>query len=127
MNPTRIPGKTRTLGVDQAYSPLHIRDDTIDCGPPLGAQPIMVSEWQPTAEERAAIAAGAPVRLKILGQMHPPVLVEVGDVPAPYPVQPRLSPDGERYLCDRCGRSWAPGDPSGCQPCAEALWARGVR
>jgi hypothetical protein len=39
----------------------------------------MVSEWQPTAEEREAIAAGAPVRLMILGRVHPPVLVDVGE------------------------------------------------
>jgi hypothetical protein len=79
MDPTRIPGKTRTLGVDQSYYPLHIRDDKIDCGPPLGKQPVMVSEWQPSAEEREAIAAGAPIRLMILGTVHPPVMVVVGE------------------------------------------------
>ena len=39
--------------------------------------PQMVSCWQPSEEERAAIAAGAPVWLFILGAAHPPVLLQV--------------------------------------------------
>lgn len=35
----------------------------------------MISCWQPTEEERAAIAAGAPVYLHVLGAGHPPVLL----------------------------------------------------
>ena len=40
-----------------------------------------LSQWQPTKEEREAIAAGAPVRLNVIGQYHPPVQIMVGPVP----------------------------------------------
>lgn len=35
--------------------------------------PCMVSCWQPNKEDKEAIAAGRPVWLKIIGQVHPPV------------------------------------------------------
>ena len=44
--------------------------------------PQMFSCWQPSEEERAAIAAGAPVWLYVLGAAHPPVAVEVEN---PFP------------------------------------------
>jgi hypothetical protein len=37
----------------------------------------LISRWEPTPEERAAIAAGAPVVLTIVGGAHPPVRLEV--------------------------------------------------
>jgi hypothetical protein len=37
-----------------------------------------ISCWQPTEEERAAIARGEPMWLWIVGDTHPPVAVEVG-------------------------------------------------
>ena len=40
-----------------------------------------LSQWNPTKEEREAIAAGAPVRLSVIGQYHPPVELMVGPVP----------------------------------------------
>jgi hypothetical protein len=41
--------------------------------------PSCVSWWEPTAEERALIAAGAKVRLWVAGgiNQHPPVCVDV--------------------------------------------------
>ncbi|WP_206185849.1 hypothetical protein [Sphingosinicella sp. BN140058] len=44
-----------------------------------GDMPCMVSAWEPTPAEVAAIAAGAKVLLRIVGQGHPPVAVYVGD------------------------------------------------
>jgi hypothetical protein len=35
-----------------------------------------ISMWTPTPEERAAIAAGAPIYLWVFGSGHPPVAVE---------------------------------------------------
>ena len=35
-----------------------------------------ISCWQPTDEERAAIASGAPIWLWVIGSTHPPVAVE---------------------------------------------------
>ncbi len=40
--------------------------------------PVVVSYWQPTAEEKAAIAAGAMVALWVVGTSMPPVSIEIG-------------------------------------------------
>jgi hypothetical protein len=41
----------------------------------------MVTAWLPTPEEIAKIVAGAPVHLRVLGEVHPPVMLDVGDPP----------------------------------------------
>lgn len=46
---------------------------------PQGYQ--MVSAWLPNEDELARLQAGAPVHLGIVGTMHPPVHLNVGDVP----------------------------------------------
>ncbi len=45
----------------------------------------------------------------------------VGQPVIDYPVQPRLSPDGTKYICDQCGRMWALGATSDCPPCMKAV------
>ena len=40
----------------------------------------MVSAWMPDDEERAAIAAGAPIMLNVVGTAHPVVLLHVGSI-----------------------------------------------
>lgn len=40
-------------------------------------QPVINSVWEPSAEERARIAAGENVELSVWGQGHPPVAVSV--------------------------------------------------
>lgn len=37
---------------------------------------------------------------------------------------PRLNPEGNGWICDTCGREWAAGETSGCQPCIDAIGAR---
>jgi len=77
----RITGTTRVIGKSQGYLGLPLRDITIDCkvnGPDF---PAMETAWLPTQEEIAAISSGAPIILRILGTVHPPVLVYVGDIP----------------------------------------------
>lgn len=44
--------------------------------------PAVQSFWQPTSEERAAIAAGALVRFECLGHTHPPMTLGVDGVPS---------------------------------------------
>lgn len=39
----------------------------------------MVSAWRPSAEEREAIANGAPVMLSIVGTVHPVVALFTGE------------------------------------------------
>lgn len=80
----RIIGGTRTLNAPRGWNPksdgpcegLPIRDErhTRDIGR-------MVSAWIPTAAEIAALQAGAPVYLTVVGEMHPPVSLAVGVPP----------------------------------------------
>lgn len=74
-----INGHTRILGAPEGWTP-----DTSGecCGLPIrdemnGDVPCMVSAWQPTPAELAALNAGASVNLRVLGTRHPPVMVMV--------------------------------------------------
>jgi hypothetical protein len=53
---------------DEECSPLHVHN-TGDA---------LISCWQPSEEEREAIARGEPIWLRVHGQGHPPVSIEVG-------------------------------------------------
>jgi hypothetical protein len=83
MLPARIEGCTRTLGAPKGWTPetsgpcrcLPIRDEM------NGDAPCMVSAWEPTPAEMAAIAAGAKVMLRIVGTGHPPVMLYVAAPP----------------------------------------------
>lgn len=44
---------------------------------------VLTSWWQPSEEERAAIAAGAAVRLDVLEPYHPPVILTADTPPLP--------------------------------------------
>jgi len=81
MLPGMIRGATRIVGKSQGYLGLPIRDviinDTVN-GPDT---PAMETVWEPTPAEMAALAAGAPVKVTILGQVPPPMMVSVGEVP----------------------------------------------
>jgi hypothetical protein len=72
MKPQRIEGYTRVVGLDQRYHPLHILDRPFEDGTPC-----MVTAWKPTPEELEKLVSGACVQLSILGNMWPPVLLEV--------------------------------------------------
>lgn len=47
-----------------------------------GSLPALTSAWLPTAEELVKLNAGAPVLLRIIAMAHPPVMIDVGEVPA---------------------------------------------
>jgi len=74
---------TRTLGAPRGWDQqtdgrcgrLPIADAICEAGP------VMESAWEPTPEEIALIAAGAPVILGIFGEFHPPVYLRVGEAP----------------------------------------------
>jgi hypothetical protein len=70
-----IAGATRRIGKSQGYLGLPLRDEIGDHGPQ------MVSSWQPTPAEAAALAAGAPIYLTVLGSGHTPVMLTVGEAP----------------------------------------------
>lgn len=75
MMPLAIEGTTRRIGKAQGYLGLCVRDFSFDPDTPA-----MMTAWQPTPDEAARIAAGAPIYLTLLGSAHPPVLLQVGEV-----------------------------------------------
>lgn len=77
----RIEGCTRVLGRSQGYLGLPLRDVLIDDAVSGPGTPAMETAWFPTPEEIAAINAGAPVILRVLGTAHPPVMVVTGKAP----------------------------------------------
>ena len=78
----RIEGATRVLGKSQGYLALPIRDEMIQVSVNGPRTPSMVTAWVPTPEELALLNAGASVHVRILGTGPPPIMVEVGPVPA---------------------------------------------
>jgi hypothetical protein len=78
----RIEGCTRVLGKSQGYLGLPLRDVVINCTVGGEGTPAMETAWFPTPKEIEAINAGAPVILRVVGTGHPPVMLEVGEVPA---------------------------------------------
>jgi len=67
----RIDGATRTLGKSQGFLGLPIRDVEID------GVSAMISAWEFTPAEIAAINAGGKLYIFLLGKEHPPMKVGV--------------------------------------------------
>jgi hypothetical protein len=76
-----IKGYTRTIGKSQGYIGLPLRDVLVDDSVNGPDTPAMETAWIPDPGEIAAIVAGAPIILRILGTGHPPVMIYTGDVP----------------------------------------------
>ena len=75
-----IKGATRVLGLSQGYQGLPVKDEFIQAEGE-GKIPVMLTAWQPTPEELEALNKGASIHLRILGEGHPPVSMDVGPVP----------------------------------------------
>lgn len=78
----RIQGCTRVLGKSQGYYGLPVRDEVQNDAVTGPDTPVMVTAWFPTPDELAALNAGAPVHLKVVGTAHPPVMLTTGEIPA---------------------------------------------
>lgn len=81
MIPARIEGCTRALGAPPGWTP---DSSGPCCGLPIrdemnGDVPCMVSAWEPTPAELAALNAGAKVMLRVVGVGHPPVMLYTGE------------------------------------------------
>ena len=76
-----IKGATRILGKAQGYLGLSVRDEMIHDKVNGPGTPSMTTAWEPTPAEMEAIARGALVHVRILGEVHPPIMVEVGEPP----------------------------------------------
>ena len=80
MRPVQHPSNNAVLSpppgmTPEQCQPLPITRVLFDSG-----FPGVWSYWQPSDAERAAIAAGAPVRLSAIGNTHPPVSLHVDGV-----------------------------------------------
>ena len=84
MNIGNIEGATITLGAPKNWDEerdgkclgLPIRQEVVN-----GSLPAMTSAWLPTPEELARLNAGAPVLLRVIAIAHPPVMLDVGQIP----------------------------------------------
>jgi hypothetical protein len=81
MQPGMIRDHTRVVGKSQGYLGLPLRDVLINCSVNGPDTPAMETAWFPTPAELAALNAGAPVLVRILGSAPPPMSVETGDLP----------------------------------------------
>lgn len=84
MIPARISGCTRVLGAPAGWTP---ETSGPCCGLPIrdeinSDQNVMISAWEPTPSEIAALVAGAKVMLRVAGTGHPPVMLWTGEPPA---------------------------------------------
>lgn len=77
----RIEGTTRMLGKSQGYLGLPVRDVVLNCSVNGPETPAMETAWHPTPAELEALNSGASVVLRVLGVLHPPVMVYVGQPP----------------------------------------------
>ncbi len=74
MTPGRIKGATHRMGAPKGWE----RDKHGHCADLYVRQDgnVYESAWEPTPDELAAIAAGKPIILRIVGS-QPPVMIEV--------------------------------------------------
>lgn len=108
-----INGATRHLGADQGYLGLPIRDAVIHDSVNGPETPCMVSAWYPSPEQLVSLIKGSPILLTVLGTVHPPVSVDVGEtgearpIPDPAPVAPDVDSSllmrAVNALCARYG------------------------
>ena len=77
----RILRATRVIGKSQGYMGLPIRDEKINCSVNGPDTPCMTTAWLPTPKELEDLNKGAPVHVRLVGIGHPPIMVEVGEVP----------------------------------------------
>lgn len=77
MQPAEIDGHTHVFlpaaGTEDSVEPLKVIKVFM---PDLNSY-VLISEWEPTPEERKAIAEGANIHLHIMGEALPPVALTV--------------------------------------------------
>lgn len=117
----RIQGATRTLGKSQGYYGLPVRDDVEQFPEALEHSlatsgvtgpntPVMATAWQFSPDELAALNAGAPLYVKLVGIAHPPIMLAVGEAVG-MDVCPACNgcgwdnPAEGRYKCGYCNGS----------------------
>lgn len=77
-NATR--GFTRVLGERQGYTGLQVRDEVVTAtlpGDGVAEVEVMASEWHLTPEEVEDLRWGGVVVLRVLGKVHPPIMMKI--------------------------------------------------
>jgi len=78
MNFVEHPSNNARLGAPADWDQSRIACDTLPVTlSEIEGQPVVISYWQPSAEEMALLLAGKPVGLVIFGATMPPVAVAV--------------------------------------------------
>lgn len=78
----RISGATRVVGKSQGYLGLPVRDEVINERVTGEGTPTMTTAWEPDPAELGRLLAGACAHVEIVGKVHPPIMVGVGEPPA---------------------------------------------
>lgn len=140
MNPTDFPQANHTFNRPASMTEAECEPLRVHAGLDYDGIPFSVSRWNPTPEERATIAAGAPVWLWVFGRGHPPVMVSAEDpwpeaagafAPAPLPPGPDpildLGDEGDAPAPELPGGPGTPPHLKGCRPtgCAPGCAWRG--
>lgn len=82
-----LDGAVRSVGARQGYLGISVLyGSCVLCldGRDITA-PTVVTAWEPTPDELAALSAGASVMLELLAQAQPPMRIWVGTPPEPLP------------------------------------------
>lgn len=99
MKPRRTHESTQCLDLAEGNedNSLWVRVESYeDCG-----HVCVSSVWEPTEEERAAIADGQNIKLTVWGTTHPPVNVGVTDVGIGKPPPPELNLTETTYMTEK--------------------------
>ena len=81
MRPTQHPSNNDVLGAPPGVAIEQCKALPITRARFEDGTPVVCSFWEPSAAERAALAAGAQVRLMCWGMTHAPVSLGVDGVP----------------------------------------------
>ena len=80
MRPTQHPSNNDVLGAPPGATIEECRPLAITRVQYESGLRGVLSYWQPSEQERAAIAAGAPVCVAVMGMTHPPLAIGVDGV-----------------------------------------------
>jgi hypothetical protein len=121
VNPTDFPQANHTFGkpstmTDEECGALRVHTAIV------GGLPCSISRWEPSVEERRALAAGGAVWLYVYGMGHP-VVALTAEPPWPEAAAPALASAGDPSQVElRAGSSIEPGEAVGlCGRCGAAL------
>jgi hypothetical protein len=79
MNPMRFERSNTVMRRPESMTEEQCFDVHAFIGQDIDGMPVVITKWQPTAEERTRLALGEPVWLHIIGHTMPPVAITMDD------------------------------------------------